>query len=151
MIKVNIVNIKKKLTVSNAYTWFLCTKIWLVIMSGTFIRYFEPIIKTKMTSTNLIFSMNKDKVRRKRRKEWWQKIGYYFRSTKFSFDNFIIQCVYIPWKCGLYITYQSLLGCLKYITTVRIVSTFDRYLLISNTLYNLEYQIVGEYNIFILL
>ena len=89
---------------------FYAPKIWLVIMSGTFIRYFEPIIKTKMTSTNLIFSTNKDKVRRKRRKEWWQKIGYYFRSTKFSFDNFIIQCVYIPWKRGLYMKFQNLLG-----------------------------------------
>ena len=26
---------------------FYVPKIWLVIMSGTFIRYFEPIIKTK--------------------------------------------------------------------------------------------------------
>ena len=117
---------------------FYVPKIWLVIMSGTFIRYFEPIIKTKMTSTNLIFSTNKDKVRRKRRKEWWQKIGYYFRSTKFSFDNFIIQCVYIPWKCGLYITYQSLLGFWKYSNTVRMSSTFDQHLQILNTLFNSE-------------
>ena len=118
---------------------FYVPKIWLVIMSGTFIRYFEPIIKTKMTSTNLIFSTNKDKVRRKRRKEWWQKIGYYFRSTKFSFDNFIIQCVYIPWKCGLYITYQSLLGFWKYSNTVRMSSTFDQHLQILNTLFNSEF------------
>ena len=121
---------------------FYVPKIWLVIMSGTFIRYFEPIIKTKMTSTNLIFSTNKDKVRRKRRKEWWQKIGYYFRSTKFSFDNFIIQCVYIPWKCGLYITYQSLLGFWKYITFVRIVSTLDRYLFISNIFYYIHSELL---------
>lgn len=123
---------------------FYVPKIWLVIMSGTFIRYFEPIIKTKMTSTNLIFSTNKDKVRRKRRKEWWQKIGYYFRSTKFSFDNFIIQCVYIPWKCGLYITYQSLLGFWKYSNTVRMSSTFDRHLQILNTLLNSEFLIHFE-------
>ena len=124
---------------------FYVPKIWLVIMSGTFIRYFEPIIKTKMTSTNLIFSTNKDKVRRKRRKEWWQKIGYYFRSTKFSFDNFIIQCVYIPWKCGLYITYQSLLGFWKYSNTVRMSSTFDRHLQILNTLFNSELFTLSNY------
>ena len=59
-------------------------------MSGTFRAYFEPIIETKMTSTNFILRTKAREV-----KSHDKKFGYYFRSTKFRFDNSIIQCVYV--------------------------------------------------------
>ena len=97
-------------TVSNSYARFLCTK----NMTCNHEWYIYKILWANYNDKNdkhqfdLFFEQRRGE---RDVKSDDKKFGYYFRSTKFSFDNFIIQCVYIPWKRGLYMNFQDLWGC----------------------------------------